>query len=112
MLSFMNSGRIRSGKIIIRNLTALAVTLTLCQAPAGAQSTPRRQGIHYPFAGGTNPDGSLRPSSPLTRLFTEEYYTEYSLLDPSTGEYRMTRRTEESPIGSSLFDWITSEGEL
>jgi hypothetical protein len=98
--------------MIIRNLAALAAMFTLCPSPVGAQSTPRRQGINYPFAGGTNPDGSLRPSPPLARLFAEEYYTEYSLLDPSTGEYRMTRRTEESPIGSSLFDWITSEGEL
>jgi hypothetical protein len=87
----------------------LAVWLS---APAAAQSTPRPVGVKYPFAGGTNPDGSLKPSPPLARLFNEEYYTEYSLLDPSTGEYRVTRRTEESPIGSSVFDWIRFEGEL
>ena len=30
-----------------------------------------------PFPGGTNPDGSLRPTQPLTRLFTQDAYTEY-----------------------------------
>ncbi len=59
-----------------------------------------------------NPDGSLKPSPPLTRLFADDYYTEYTLLDPSTGQYRIGRRTEESPIGSSVFDWIRFEGEL
>ena len=102
-----------SGRTIRHRAAAVTLLLTLWPyAPAAAQSTPQRVGIKYPFAGGTNPDGSLRPSPPLTRLFTEEYYTEYSLLDPGTGEYRITRRTEESPIGSSLFDWITFEGEL
>src|SRR5258708_37218481 len=68
--------------------------------------------MNYRCAGGTNPSGALMPPPPLTRLFTEEYYTEYSLLDPSTGEYRVTRRTQESPIGSSDFAWIRFEGEL
>ena len=101
------------GKIIRRVIVVLAVALTACQSPSAEGQTPsQRAGTTYPFAGGTNPDGSLRPSPPLARLFAEEYYTEYSLLDPSTGEYRITRRTEESPVGSSDFDWIRFEGEL
>jgi hypothetical protein len=109
----MNSLNISSGKTAGRALAALALTLTLSSPTrVRAQTSAARAGTTSPFAGGTNPDGSLKPSPPLTRLFAEEYYTEYSLLDPSTGEYRVTRRTEESPIGSSDFDWIRFEGEL
>jgi len=36
------------------------------------------------FPGGTNPDGSLRPSAPVSRLFTQDAYTEYALLEPGS----------------------------
>jgi hypothetical protein len=90
------------------------VALTLCLfSPLAAQTpAPRPASTTNPFAGGMNPDGSLKPAPPLTRLFAEEYYTEYLLDEPATGEYRFIRRTEESPIGSSVFDWIREEGEL
>ena len=42
-----------------------------------------------PFQGGTNPDGSLRPSAPESRLFTQDAYTEYQLLEPGTGAFRI-----------------------
>ena len=102
------------GKGIRRAAVVLGAAVTLCLLPrSGAQTpSPRPAGTTSPFAGGTNSDGSLRPSPPLARLFAEEYYTEYSLLDPATGEFRFKRRTEESPIGSSVFDWIREEGEL
>jgi hypothetical protein len=109
----MNLCKIKPGQTLGLAIVAFAATLSLCSPrQAGAQTTAARAGTTSPFLGGTNPDGSLKPSPPLTRLFAEEYYTEYSLLDPSTGEYRVTRRTEESPIGSSDFDWIRFEGEL
>ena len=41
------------------------------------------------FQGGTNPDGSLRPSAPESRLFTQDAYTEYQLLEPGTGAFRI-----------------------
>ena len=85
---------------------AIAVLIG-CLPPSAAQAPSQRAGTTYPFAGGMNPDGSLRPSPPLNRLFTEEYYTEYSLLDPATGEYRVTRRTEESPIGGELVPFFS-----
>ena len=42
------------------------------------------------FPGGTNPDGSLRPSAPVTRLFTQDAYTEYALLEPGSASFRIT----------------------
>lgn len=51
-------------------LVLLAVTLT----PAAGQ----RRGEPNPFPGGTNPDGSLRPTPPLIRLFTQDAYTPQS----------------------------------
>ena len=36
-------------------------------------------------------DGSLRPTAPLTRLFTQDAYTEYALLEPgSHDDFRLT----------------------
>src|ERR1700729_881130 len=54
---------------------ALAVALVTAQQPAG-------RGGQNPFPGGTNPDGSLRPTRPVTSLFSQDAYTEYSLLEP------------------------------
>ena len=42
------------------------------------------------FPGGTNPDGSLRPSAPVARLFTQDAYTEYALLEPGSEAFRIT----------------------
>jgi hypothetical protein len=42
------------------------------------------------FPGGTNPDGSLRPSRPVTNLFTQDAYTEYALLEPGSEAFRIT----------------------
>jgi hypothetical protein len=105
----MNPYNLNFGKLI----ATLSVSFALCQlSNVWAQTPSPRAGTTSPFYGGINPDGSLKPSPPLTRLFADEYYTEYTLLDPSTGQYRIARRTEESPVGSSVFDWIRFEGEL
>ena len=50
-------------------------------AIAGAVVSAQRGG-NNPFPGGTNPDGSLRPTAPLNRLFTQDAYTEYAILEP------------------------------
>src|SRR5436190_1778362 len=42
------------------------------------------------FPGGTNPDGSLRPSRPVANLFTQDAYTEYALLEPGSEAFRIT----------------------
>jgi hypothetical protein len=51
--------------------------------------------------GGTNPDGSLRPDAPVTRLFTQDAYTEYELLDPGTESFRIKFLPEEPRVGAT-----------
>jgi len=53
------------------------------------------------FPGGTNPDGSLRPSAPVTRLFTQDAYTEYEILEPGSGSFRITFLPEETRAGAT-----------
>lgn len=54
-----------------------------------------------PFPGGENPDGSLRPSARLTRLFTQDAYTEYALLEPGTDQFRIRFLTENARAGAT-----------
>lgn len=54
-----------------------------------------------PFPGGTNPDGSLRPTAPLTRLFTQDAYTEYSILEPGSASFRIRFLPEETRVGAT-----------
>ena len=53
------------------------------------------------FPGGTNPDGSLRPSAPVSRLFTQDAYTEYALLEPGSESFRITFLPEETRAGAT-----------
>src|SRR3954467_5662992 len=53
------------------------------------------------FPGGTNPDGSLRPSAPVSRLFTQDAYTEYALLEPGSESFRIRFRSEETRAGAT-----------
>jgi hypothetical protein len=73
-------------------LTAAAVA-TMSAQQAG------RGGMQFP--GGTNPDGSLRPSAPVTRLFTQDAYTEYALLEPGTASFRIRFLPEETRVGAT-----------
>jgi hypothetical protein len=61
----------------------------------------QRRGESSPFPGGTNPDGSLRPTPPLTRLFTQDAYTEYAILAPGSEQFRIQFITEETRVGST-----------
>lgn len=54
-----------------------------------------------PFPGGTNPDGSLKPTAPLTRLFTQDAYTEYAILEPGSASFRIRFLTEETRPGAT-----------
>ncbi len=85
---------------MIRKLTLLAlVASVLCAIPAlvGAQ---RGRGDN-PFPGGANPDGSLRPTAPLTRLFTQDAYTEYAILEPGSESFRIRFLPEETRPGAT-----------
>jgi hypothetical protein len=61
----------------------------------------QRGGSNNPFPGGTNPDGSLRPTPPLARLFTQDAYTEYAILEPGSGAFRIRFLPEETRIGAT-----------
>ena len=56
----------------------------------------QQRGTPNPFPGGTNPDGSLRPTAPLTRLFTQDAYTEYAILEPGSESFRIRFLPEET----------------
>lgn len=82
-----------------RALIALAVALAACiPALIAAQ---QRGGANNPFPGGTNPDGSLRPTPPLTRLFTQDAYTEYEILEPGSEAFRIKFLPEETRVGAT-----------
>ena len=53
------------------------------------------------FPGGLNPDGSLRPSAPVGRLFSQDAYTEYSLLEPGSEAFRITFLPEQTRAGAT-----------
>ena len=53
------------------------------------------------FPGGANPDGSLRPSAPVTRLFTQDAYTEYAILEPGSESFRIRFLPEETRAGAT-----------
>ncbi|HEX3875839.1 MAG TPA: hypothetical protein VHW24_02560 [Bryobacteraceae bacterium] len=60
-----------------------------------------QRGANSAFPGGTNPDGSLRPTPPVTRLFSQDAYTEYALLAPNSQEFRIKFLPEENRAGAT-----------
>ncbi len=78
-----------------------ALALTLVPVALYSQSGAGRSRAASPFPGGTNPDGSLRPSAPLTRLFTQDAYTEYSILEPGSEQFRVMFMPEETRTGAT-----------
>jgi hypothetical protein len=79
---------------------ALAGALVLAGAGRDRSGGQRARGDN-PFPGGTNADGSLRPSPPVTRLFTQDAYTEYALLEPGSESFRIRFLPEETPVGAT-----------
>jgi len=63
--------------------------------------TAAQRGANSPFPGGENPDGSLKPSARLQRLFSQDSYTEYALLEPGTEQFRIRFLTEETRAGAT-----------
>lgn len=66
-----------------------------------AQQRGGQQGQRAQFPGGTNPDGSLRPTAPVARLFTQDAYTEYAILEPGSEKFRIRFLPEETKVGAT-----------
>ena len=81
----------------MRTFAALAFAVVV----AGASDVGAQRGGNSPFPGGENPDGSLRPTSRLQRLFSQDSYTEYALLEPGTEQFRIRFLTEETRAGAT-----------
>jgi hypothetical protein len=75
---------------------ALASTVLYLPFRVAAQ-----RGANSAFPGGTNPDGSLRPTPPVTRLFSQDAYTEYALLAPGSEQFRIKFLPEETRPGAT-----------
>lgn len=77
----------------------LARILTIGAAVFAAIAASASQGQQFP--GGTNPDGSLRPSAPVRSLFTQDAYAEYALLEPGSESFRIRYLPEETRAGAT-----------
>jgi hypothetical protein len=81
---------------------SIARVLTLgCVVVAGIAAFAQQSSRSNPFPGGANPDGSLRPTAPLTRLFTQDAYTEYAILEPGSESFRIRFLPEETRTGAT-----------
>ncbi len=83
-----------------RTVVGIALALVVAVVPA-LITAQRRGGGDNPFPGGANPDGSLRPTSPVTRLFTQDAYTEYAILEPGSEQFRIRFLPEETRVGAT-----------
>ena len=88
MLRF-SSQRLRASVIA----SVVAISIAPCALTAQRASSP--------FPGGENADGSLKPTGRNQRLFSQEAYTEYALLEPGTDQFRIRYFTEESRAGAT-----------
>ena len=81
-------------RLLVANLALCAFTPTLdAQRNTGSGANP--------FPGGERADGSLQPSARLTRLFTQDAYTEYAILEPGSGAFRIMFLPEVSRVGAT-----------
>jgi hypothetical protein len=80
---------------------ALAGLVVVQLAAIPARVLAQRGRENNPFPGGTNPDGSLRPTPPINRLFTQDAYTEYAILDPGSEAFRIKFLPEETRVGAT-----------
>jgi hypothetical protein len=86
MINFVPQSQVRHSITSARIRRVLAVlALPLCMA---AQQ------------GNTNPDGSLRPARAVSRLFTQDAYTEYSILEPGSEQFSIRYLPEQNVAGS------------
>src|SRR5262245_22933220 len=86
---------------MFRRSIGLIVTIACAAGMASALVAQQRGRGDNPFPGGANPDGSLRPTAPLTRLFTQDAYTEYAILEPGSESFRIRFLPEETRVGTT-----------
>ncbi|TAK16375.1 MAG: hypothetical protein EPO35_05475 [Acidobacteria bacterium] len=87
----------------------VAVAVVSLSAAVLAQGTGAPQGaIQF---GGTNPDGSLRPARAVTRLFSQDAYTQYEILEPGSEAFRITFLPEVGPGATELTNATRSGSE-
>jgi hypothetical protein len=79
----------------------IVVTAVLAATVPALIAAQQRGRGDNPFPGGANPDGSLRPTPPVTRLFTQDAYTEYEILKPGSEEFRIKFLPEETKVGAT-----------
>src|SRR5262250_2498992 len=82
-------------------MSKLAVAALVLLVPAWISAQSGRGRGNSPFPGGTNPDGSLRPTPPVTRMFTQDAYTEYAILTPGSEQFRIRFLPEETRAGAT-----------
>lgn len=81
----------------MRRLACMLILSVVLMAPGAVA----QRGANSPFPGGENPDGSLKPTARLQRLFSQDAYTEYALLEPGTDQFRIRFLTEETRAGAT-----------
>jgi hypothetical protein len=77
-----------------------ALAATALAGPAWLSAQRGGRGSN-PFPGGTNEDGSLRPDRPVSRLFTQDAYTQYEILEPGSESFRIKFLPETSRVGAT-----------
>src|SRR6187455_1632450 len=80
--------------------TSIQLSVAVIALATGVALSAQRGG-NNPFPGGANPDGSLRPTAPLARLFTQDAYTEYAILEPGSESFRIRFLPEETRAGAT-----------
>ena len=86
-----------SSRVIANAVACTAILISVAVVASGQ----RRGGADNPFPGGTNSDGSLRPTRPVTQLFTQDAYTEYAILDAGSESFRIRFLPEENREGAT-----------
>jgi hypothetical protein len=82
-------------------IAGMTLAVTIVAGPAFLIAQQRGRGADNPFPGGTNADGSLRPTPPVTRLFTQDAYTEYAILEAGSESFRIQFLPEETRAGAT-----------
>ena len=90
--------RLNTARHRARTIAVVTACALVAYSPAALQA---QRGANSPFPGGENADGSLKPTSRLQRLFTQDAYTEYALLEPGSEQFRIRFFTEESRAGAT-----------